>query len=175
MAYWKDALQELEDGELYLHVTPGRAQALVEALTIALESDQLDKRKKGSVRAMRTLLTTGASGQMLECDPTCWVYVVKDGGHEELTKIGHAFDVDRRFARKTDRPRPLLKLVAWRFASSAEAMKYETAARKEYETYHGGGGREWVKANAKKIVDDLTRMWRTPDKVWPAWLKEGAR
>lgn len=145
MAHWKDALQELEDGELYLHVTPGRAQAMVEALDIALASDMLDKRKKGSVRGMRTLLATGASGQMLECDPACWVYVVKDSGHEELTKIGHAFDVDRRFARQTDLPTPLIKLVAWKFPSTAEAMKHEADARKQFTTYAGGGGREWVK------------------------------
>ena len=54
-------------------------------------------------------------------------------------------------------------------------MKREAAARKQYDPYKGGGGREWVKADANKVVNDLTTMLgRTPDKVWPAWLKEGA-
>ena len=56
------ALQELEDGKLYLQVTPGRAQAMVEALGIALESNKLDKRVKGVVTSMRKLLTSEASG-----------------------------------------------------------------------------------------------------------------
>jgi hypothetical protein len=66
MAVAKDALQELDDGELYLHVTPGRAQALVEALRIALASDELVMSKKGVVTAVRELLSAVASGQALE-------------------------------------------------------------------------------------------------------------
>jgi hypothetical protein len=167
MAVAKDALQELDDGELYLHVTPGRAQALVEALRIALASDELVKSKKGVVTAVRELLSAVASGQTLERNPSCSVYIVPDTGPdgEQLTKIGHALDVDRRFARCTDRPERLEVLAAWRFASIAEAMKREAAARKDYDTYDGGGGREWVKANAKKVRADLKRLWGEPD--WP--------
>jgi hypothetical protein len=40
MAETKSALWEI-DGKLFLQVTPGRAQALVEALEIALSSDKL--------------------------------------------------------------------------------------------------------------------------------------
>jgi hypothetical protein len=125
MAYAKDALQELKDGELFLQVTRGRAQAMVEAFDIALESDQLDKRRKGVVRAMRKLLATEASGQTLKRNPSCSVYVVPDTGPngEPLTKIGHALDVGRRFARNTDRPTRLSALAWWRFSSIAEAMK----------------------------------------------------
>jgi hypothetical protein len=167
MATVKDALQELEDGELYLQVTPGRAQAMVEALDIALESDKLDKRIKGVVTAMRALLDPEASGHTLERNPSCSVYVVPDTGPngEQLTKIGHALDVRRRFARNTDRPTPLQPLAFWPFASIAEAMKREAVARKKYETYHGGGGREWVKASAEKVVADLKGLWGCPVKV----------
>jgi len=56
-------------------------------------------------------------------------------------------------------------LAAWRFASIAEAMEREDAARKQYKTYDGGGGREWVKANAEKVVADLTRLWGGPDRT----------
>ena len=165
MAVWKDALQELDDGELYLHVTPGRAQALAEALEIALNTGALDKRKKGVVTAMRELLSAAASGQILERDPSCWVYVVEDvdPDGQRLTKIGHALDVDRRFARSTDRPTPLRPLAAWRFASIAKAMEREAAARKQYKAYDGGGGREWVKVKAGKVVADLKTTLGDPD------------
>src|SRR5262245_43695498 len=98
MAYIKGALEELADGKLYLHVTAGRAQCLMEALTSAPSSGKLDKRRKGVVTAIRELLSPGASGQSLECDPPCWVYVVPDPERKKLTKIGHALDPDRRFA-----------------------------------------------------------------------------
>ena len=164
MATLKNALQELADGELYLKVTPGRAQAMLTALDIALASGQLDRRIKGVVRAMRELLFAEASGKILELNPSCSVYVVKDTGPngEQLTKIGHALDVDRRFARCTDRPRRLEVLAHWRFASIAEAMGREAEARKKYITYDGGGGREWVKVNGEKVVDDLTIVWGSP-------------
>ena len=87
MATLKNALQELADGELYLKVTPGRAQAMLTALDIALASGELDKRIKGVVRAMRELLFAEASGKILERNPSCSVYVVKDTGPngEQLT------------------------------------------------------------------------------------------
>jgi hypothetical protein len=165
MATKKNALQELGDGELYLQVTPGRAQAIVEALDIALESHNLDKRRKGTITAMRELLSAVASEQTLEPNPRCSVYVAPDTGPngESLTKIGHALDVRRRFARNTDRPTPLTVLEHWRFASIAEAMEREATARKKYKTYEGGGGREWVEVNAEKVVDDLTMLWGEPD------------
>jgi len=170
MAYAKDALRELEDGKLFLQVTPGRAQALVEALTIALKSDKLDKRIKGVVTSMRDLLDPKASGHTLERNPSCSVYVVPDTAPngEQLTKIGHALDVRRRFARNTDRPTPLRPLAFWLFASIAEAMEREATARKKYknEIYKGGGGREWVKANAEKVVDDLTELFGKKPR-WP--------
>ena len=85
---------------------------------------------------MRDLLSRVASEQTLERNPSCSVYVVDAGPNgEQLTKIGHALDVDRRFARSTDRPTPLRVLAAWRFASIAEAMEREASARKKYETY----------------------------------------
>jgi hypothetical protein len=168
MAYAKNALQELEDGELFLQVTPGRAQAMVAALDIALDSGELDKRIKGVVRAMRELLAPEASGQTLERNPSCSVYVVPDTGPngEQLTKIGHALDVRRRFARNTDRPTPLSVLAWWRFASITEAMEREAAARQLYDPYEGDGGREWVKANAEKVVDDLTELFGKKPR-WP--------
>ena len=53
MAFVKNALQELADGKMYLKITPGRAQAMLTALAIALASGELDKRMKGVVRGMR--------------------------------------------------------------------------------------------------------------------------
>ena len=47
MAFVKNALQELADGKMYLKITPGRAQAMLTALAIALASGELDKRMKG--------------------------------------------------------------------------------------------------------------------------------
>ena len=163
MAAWINALQELEDGKLFLQVTPGRAQAMMEALDIALKSDSLDKRIKGVVSSMRKLLASAASGQSLERNPPCSVYVVPDTGPngEQLTKIGHALNVERRFARCTDRPTALRVVAEWRFASIAEAVKHEAIARNHYKkkAYNGGGGREWVRVNAEQVVADLTRMW----------------
>jgi hypothetical protein len=163
MATVKNALQELDDGELYLKITPGRAQAMLTAFDIALGSGGLDKRIKGVVRGMRELLFAEASGKTLERNPSCWVYVVSDGEH--LTKIGHALDVERRFARCTDRPTRLHPSAAWRFASIAEAIQREAAARKKYTAFVGDGGREWVEVNAEKVVDNLTTLWGEPE--WP--------
>ena len=71
MAAIDTAFREL-DGKLYLQVTPGRPQALVEALDVALSSDQLDKRIKGIVTAQRKLFTAVASGRAVERNPACW-------------------------------------------------------------------------------------------------------
>ena len=161
MAFVKNALQELADGKMYLKITPGSAQAMLTALDIALASGELDKRMKGVVRGMRELLFAEASGKVLHRNPPCSVYVAKDTGPsgEHLTKIGHALDVDRRFARCTDRPRRLEVLAYWCFSSIAEATERETEARKNYDPFIGDGGREWVRANAEEVVADLTRMW----------------
>lgn len=120
MADVKEALQEFDDGELYLHITPGRAQAMLDALRVALSSNKIDKRKKGVITAVCGLLNNVASGQTLERNPNCWVYVVPDIGPngEQLTKVGHALDVDRRFARSTDRP-----TQGWRLGSSVQSPK----------------------------------------------------
>jgi hypothetical protein len=61
---------------------------MVEALDIALDTGELDKRVKGVVRATRELLSPVASGQTLERNPYCWVYLVNDvgPGGEQLTK-----------------------------------------------------------------------------------------
>ena len=81
---------------------------------------------------------------------------------EELTKIGHARDLAERFARSTDRPKPLKPFAAWRFASVTEAMEREYAARQKYTPYAGGGGSEWVEANVKKVFADLKEEWGEP-------------
>ena len=94
-----------------------------------------------------------------------WVYVAEDIGRngEQLRSDMRSMSVGvllaARIARRSFNP--------WRFgfASIAEAMKRETDARKKYKPYVGGGGREWVKANAEKVVADLTRMWGGPTKM----------
>ena len=60
MAFVKNALQELADGKMYLKITPGRAQAMLTALAIALASGELDKRmKEGSQRDAGTSVRSG--------------------------------------------------------------------------------------------------------------------
>ena len=154
------------DGKFYVEVTSGRAQALIEALDIALSSDKLDKRVKGVVSAQRKVFADVASGKIIERNPACWVYIVQDIGPngEKLTKIGHARNVERRFARRTDRPTGLQILAAWRFASVAEAMMRENAARKKYAAYDGGGGEEWLIVNADKVLTDSTSA--SGDPLW---------
>ncbi len=170
MAHLEDALTELDDGELYLHITPGRAQALVEALRIALSSDELDKRKKGVVTGLCRLLSQLAAGQSLENDPSCWVYVVPDPeSKQQLTKIGHALNPDRRFARCTDRPTRLKVRAAWKFPSVEVAMQYEADARKEFDPHDGDGGVEWLKVGGEQAVATLTKKWnRPPDREDPS-------
>jgi T5orf172 domain len=163
MAEAKAALRRRRDGKLCLELTPRRAQALWEALGIALSSDGLDKRQKGVVRAVRELPFSASSGHTLKREARRWVYVAKDVDRNGLTKIGHTINVKRRFARRTDRLTQLQVLAAWRFPSVARAMKHEAAARKKYKAYDGDGGQEWVKADAGKVVADLKRLWGVPD------------
>jgi hypothetical protein len=75
MAETKNTLRKI-DGRLYVEITAGRAQALVQALEVALSSDKLDKRTKAVIAAQRSLLATVASGKIIESDPSCWVYIV---------------------------------------------------------------------------------------------------
>ncbi len=167
MARIEDALEELGDGELYFRLTPGRAQALLEALNAALSSEELDKRKKGVVTSLYRLLASVTSGKSLLSDPPCWVYVVPDPEHKQLTKIGHALDPDRRFARCTDRPTRLKVKAAWRFSSVEEAMRHEAAAQNAYEPYGGDGGAEWLKVSAEQVIIDLAAKWgRPPDRSY---------
>lgn len=163
MAETKNTLRKI-DGELYMQVTPGRAQALVVALDIALSSDELDKRVKGVITAQRELLAAAASGKTIERNPACWVYIAHDISRhgEKLTKIGHARDVDQRVARQTDRPEPMQLVAAWRFASVADAMKNENNARKRYPKYDGGGGTEYIRADANRVLTDLRAVWGDP-------------
>jgi hypothetical protein len=41
-------------------------------------------------------------------------------------------------------------------------MEREDTARKRYATYDGGGGEEWVKADAHQVLADLTALWGDP-------------
>ena len=120
-----DSIFQKYDGILYLKVTPGRAQIIMEALDLALASGKLDKRIKGTVTTHRELFALAASGKAVEKNPPGFVYVLKDG---PLTKIGHTRNIDRRLARQTDRPTPLTFIAAWSFASVQEAVAHETAA-----------------------------------------------
>ena len=146
------------DGQLWLRVTRGRAQAVVDALDIALDRGGLDQRRKGTVRAMRDTLARVATGKRLEAEPICWVYVRTDG---RCSKIGHARNLQQRQKRNTDSPQRLRLVAAWRFESVEEAMKRETEARKRY-VRAGDGGREWVDAEPTTIVEDLTQLWGAP-------------
>jgi hypothetical protein len=146
-------------GEFWLRVTAGRAQALVEALDIALDRGGLDKRRKGVVASMRDTLCRIASGKQLQSEPSCWVYVRTYDGH--VSKIGHARDLRRRQRRNTDSPQRLRLVAAWRFGSVAEAMEREAEARKRY-VRTGDGGAEWVDAEALTIVEHLTQLWGAP-------------
>jgi hypothetical protein len=163
MAETKQTLREI-DNKLYIQVTPRRAQALIQALDIALATNQLDKRIKGIIAAQRELFASAASGQILQHDPSCWVYIVRDRGPQgrELTKIGHARDVVKRFARRTDRLTKLKPLAQWRFNSVAEAMKHEASARSRYKAFAGDGGEEWVDAHVEDVLADLTKAWGNP-------------
>ena len=158
----ENALKRGTDGNAwYLKVTPRRARALTQALNIALKSGSLDKSVKGIISSHRDLLEDVASGQARERDPARWVYIAEDG--EELTKIGHARDLVKRFARMTDRTRPLKPKAAWRFELVTEAMERERRARRKYEPCDGGGGKEWVKARVETVFDDLKKEWGEPD------------
>jgi hypothetical protein len=164
-----DSFFRERDGKLYMQVTPGRAQALLEALDVALSSDRLDKRVKAVVTGQRKLLAVAASGNAVERNPACWVYILKDRGPrgEKLTKIGHARNVDRRLARKTDRPTGLVLVAAWRFASVLEAMNREGAVRKTFKAYKGDGGTEWLEASAYRVLTHLTAAWGEPNRKGP--------
>ena len=87
--------------------------------------------------------------------------MLKDG---TLTKIGHTRNIDQRLARQTDRPTPLTFIAAWSFASVQEAMAHETAARKMFKPYQGGGGTEWVENDAGEVLATLEAAWGKPDR-----------
>jgi hypothetical protein len=56
-------------------------------------------------------------------------------------------------------------VLVWSTGLFAEQNAAIAAGRKQYKTYDGGGGREWVKVNAEKVIADLTRAWgRDPDR-----------
>lgn len=158
---------EIRDGIWRMKVTLNRARVLVEALDIALRSGEIDKAVKGVITAHRNLLAGVASGEIRERDPARWVYIVPDTGPhgEAVTKIGHARDLKQRFARMTDRLTPIKPIAAWHFELVDEAMAHEISARKKYDSFDGGGGREWVKARAEQVVADLTADWGEPDFV----------
>ena len=147
-------------GKSWLRITAGRAQAVVEALDVALTADRLDKRRKGVVRSMRHMLAQVASGKRLEAEPSCWVYVRTYDGRP--SKIGHARDLRQRQRRNTDSPRRLTLVAAWNFRSIVEAMELEAAARRRYPLI-GNGGKEWVDEDATAIVEHLTQIWGAPE------------
>ena len=97
----------------------------------------------------------------MEKNPLGFVYVLKDG---PLTKIGHTRNIGQRLARQTDRPTPLTFIAAWSFASVQEAMAHETAARKMFKPYQGGGGTEWVENDAEEALTALEAAWGKPDR-----------
>jgi hypothetical protein len=100
----------------------------------------------------------------MERDPARFVYIASDVGPdgEELTKIGHARDLDQRFARMTDRLTALKPSAAWRFDTVGEAMKRECEVRARYAAFEGGGGSEWVKAAVERVLADLREEWGDP-------------
>jgi hypothetical protein len=154
------------DGSFYFKVTPGRAQILVQALDIAVESGKLDKRIKGTVTKHRALLASAASGKPVEENPTGWVYVLRDGPRgKKLTKIGHTRNLAQRLSRKTDRTTDIVLVAAWQFASVKEAMTHEKAARTMFDRHEGGGGTEWVVAKPQEVLAALKARWGAPDAV----------
>lgn len=160
------------NGSKWLRITSNRAQAIVDAMDIALATGQLDSRRRGVVRSMRETLACIASGKPLQALPACWVYVRTYEGRP--SKIGHARNLDARTRRNTDSPQKLKLVAAWQFETVAEAMSRESAARALFRPA-GDGGREWVDANAGKIVSMLKRRWGTPLYEAPTRLKRKRR
>ena len=152
------------NGGFYLKVTPGRAQILVQACDIALSSGKLDKRIKGTVATQRALFASAASGKAVEENPAGWVYVFRDGPRgKKLTKIGHTRNLAQRLSRKTDRTSDIVLVAAWKFGSVEEAEAREQEARAMFPPHRGGGGTEWVVANAEDVLAKLEAKWGRPD------------
>ena len=147
------------NGRLWLRVTRGRAQAVVDALDIALDSGAASTgggREPCARCETRWLASPPASGLRLSRFAGCMF-----GPTGVARRFGHARDLQQRQKRNTNSPQRLRLVAAWRFESVEEAMKRETEARKRY-VRAGDGGREWVDAEPTTIVEDLTQLSGAP-------------